>query len=297
MVYRKTSVARILFAATLALATAGIASAQTEVAVVEEEEEEASRWSGVMQFDFTNAYYFRGILNERSDFIFQPWAELYLNLYASDDGPIRDLTVGMGVWNSIHHDKTLAENSPSTFYETDWYPVISIGLPWDLSLTTTYYFYLSPNGAFDEVQELNFELAWDDSETLGRFALAPWMNIATETYNTSLGNDEGTGMQFGVEPLLYEFESDRLPLAFTFPLEIGISASDYYEGDDGSDETFGYINWGVTATLPLPFIDKSFGAWSAILSGKGFYFGDTLAEVNGGDDTYGVVMGSLGVEF
>jgi len=292
MSYWTTTRIPVLFAATLALTIADIASAQQAA-----EEEDASRWSGAMQFDFTNAYFFRGILNERSDFIFQPWAELYLNLFASDDFPINDLTIGMGVWNSIHHDKTLAENSPSTFYETDWYPMISLGLPWDLSLTTTYYFYLSPNGAFDQVQELNFELAWDDSETLGRFAVAPWINFATETYNTSLGEDEGSGVQMGIEPTLFELDNDDFPLALTFPLEIGLSIVDYYEGDDGSDETFGYFNWGATATLPLAFIDKSFGAWSFILSGKGFYFGDTLAEVNGDDDLYGVVMGSLGVEF
>src|SRR4030095_15397945 len=58
------------------------ASAQTTAVVVEKEEveeEDASRWSGAIQFDFTNAYFFRGYLNERADFIWQPWAELYLN--------------------------------------------------------------------------------------------------------------------------------------------------------------------------------------------------------------------------
>jgi hypothetical protein len=302
--------ASLHLAAVLALLPAWPASAQKEEAqqagevevVVEEEEEEeksgpGSRFSGQIQFDFTNAYFFRGILNERSSLIVQPWAEIYLNLFASDDGFIRDVTAGFGVWNSIHDRKTLAENSPSNLYETDWYPVLSIGLPGGVSYTTTYYWYTSPNGAFDTVEELNLELAWDDSEYLGRFAMGPYMNWAIETNRTSLGNAEGVGLQLGVEPTLFELDNDDLPLAFTFPLEVGLSVEDYYEGDDGSDETFGYISYGVTATLPIAFVDASYGAWSVILSGKGMHFGDTLAEVNKHDDNYGVVTGSIGVEF
>lgn len=291
-------------AAALASTTAGLAVAeevvvtQKVVAVVAEDEEEVgSRFYGSVQLDITNAYFFRGMLNERDDFIMQPWAELYLNLFASDDGPIRDVSIGFGVWNSIHDDDTLAENSPHNLYETDWYPVISIGLPFDLTFIATYYWYTSPNGAFDTVQELDLEVAWDDSEVLGRFSLEPWMNWAIETERTSLGNDEGVGLQMGVEPLLYEFDNEMFPLAFTAPLELGLSVVDYYEGDDGSDETFGYFSYGVTATLPLEFIDKSFGAWKYILSGKGFHFGNTLAEVDEDDDNYGVVMSSLAVEF
>ena len=280
-------------------AQATAAGEEVEVEVEEVEEEKSgpgSRISGTVQFDFTNAYYFRGILNERASFIWQPWAELYLNLYGSDDGIIRDFTVGFGVWNSVHDRKTLAEHSPSNLYETDWYPTISIGLPGGVTFDTTYYWYTSPNGAFDTVEELNFGLAWDDSEYLP-FALAPYMNWAFETERTSLGNDRGVGVQLGVEPTLFELDNDDWPLGFTAPVEIGLSVEDYYEGDDGSDETFGYISYGVAATLPIGIIDPSYGAWSIILKGQGFHFGDTLAEVNKHDDNYGVVTGSIALEF
>ncbi len=42
--------------------------------------DDESRLSGILQLDLTNAYFFRGILNERDGLIAQPWAELYVSL-------------------------------------------------------------------------------------------------------------------------------------------------------------------------------------------------------------------------
>ena len=111
---------------------------------------------------FTNAYSPRHLT--RRGLIAQPWAELYVSLYSAEDGPIRDVTLGAGVWNSIHSEETLAADSPESVYETDWYPLLSVGFANGLTLTTTYYFYTSPNDAFDTIEELNFTLEWDDSE-------------------------------------------------------------------------------------------------------------------------------------
>lgn len=285
--------------ATFALLAPSVRALAQEVTEVEEEttEEDASRWSGTVQFDFTNAYFFRGLLNERSDFIWQPWAELYLNLYSSDEGLIRDVSVGIGVWNSVHEDKTLAEHSPKALYETDWYPIVSVGLPQGLTWTTYYYFYTSPSGAFDTVQEVDFRVDWDDSEVLKAFPLAPWMNWAVETDRTSNGEDKGVGLEMGVEPTLFTFDSKEYPLALSAPVEIGLSVTDYYENDDGANEVFGYITYGLALNLPLEFLHPSWGHVSVGFSAKGLHLGNSLAEVNGGDDNYGIVMGSIGVEF
>jgi hypothetical protein len=302
MVHWTTASTRILFAVAFALMSTELASAQTVVAVeeVEEEEEDASRWSGMVQFDFTNAYFFRGILNERADFIWQPWAELYLNLFSSDDGFIRDVTLGFGVWNSVHDNQTAAEHSPKILYETDWYPMIAVELPADVTFTTYYYFYTSPSGAFDTVEEIDFRFDWDDTEFFKDIPLAPfspWINWAVETDRSSNGEDKGAGVQMGLEPLIYEFESDKLPITLTAPLEIGLSIVDYYENDDGSNEAFGYFSYGLAAKMSLDCIDSSWGDVYLGLSGKGLHFGDSMAEVNHGDKDYGVVMGSIGVEF
>ncbi len=264
----------------------------------EEDEAAKSRISGILQLDLSNAYYFRGILQERDGVVSQPWAELYLNLCQSETGPIRDLTVGAGVWNSLHDENTLAAQSPALVYETDWYPLVSVGLPWGLSLTTVYYFYTSPNGAFSTAQELNFKLAWDDSEALGRFALAPWVNFAIETHRTALGVRAGEGVQLGIAPTLYTLENEQLPIEISLPVELGLSIDDYYEKVDlSNNEGFGYFSWGLAARIPLGFLDASWGAWALGVTGKGYYFGDSLADVNQFDSLQSQGVGSLSLEF
>lgn len=262
-----------------------------------EEEEGGSRFSGIIQADFTNAYFFRGILNERDGFIVQPWAELYASLYSAEEGPIRDLSVGFGVWNSVQSEETGAEKNPQDLYETDYYPILSVEFPYDVSITGYYYWYTSPNDAFSTTQELNFRVEWDDSEVLERFALAPWVNVAVETHGTALGDDKGVGVQFGIAPTLYSYESERFDVSFTFPIEVGLSAKDYYEDDEGDQNTFGYVNFGVAADIPLKFVPKGFGSWYLGLSAKGFYFSDVLKEVNEGDRWYPLLMASPRVEF
>jgi hypothetical protein len=176
--------------------------------------------------------------------------------------------------------------------------VVSSGLPANLSLTTYYYFYTSPNDAFKTVQELNFKLAWDDSEALGRFAMAPYVNFAIETHRTSFGPDEGAGVQIGAEPTLYSFEHERYPVKFTFPVELGLAIDDYYEDERGAENAFGYVNFGLKMSVPLAFVPKELGEWSFGLAAKGFYLSSDLADAsNGGHNWQPVVVGSLGVSF
>ncbi|MCI0548497.1 MAG: hypothetical protein L0027_14580 [Candidatus Rokubacteria bacterium] len=294
---RIARVGMLLTAVALASAPAIAADEAAEATAEATGEEEGSRISGIIQIDFTNAYFFRGIMNERDGFIAQPWGELYFNLFSADEGLIRDVTIGGGVWNSWHSEKTLRAHHPGPLYETDWYPLLSVEFPYGITWTTIYYFYSSPNGAFDTVEELNLKLAWDDSEVLGRFALAPWLNLAVETHLTSFGPDEGTGLQLGVAPTLYELDNDEFPLSVTLPAELGLALEDYYEEDHDSENTFGYANVGLLASLPITAIPESFGTWTVSAGGKIFFLSDTLQDVNRGDHVYPVVTASLGVEF
>jgi hypothetical protein len=267
----------------------------------EEEGPNTGRISLWLQNDLTNVYFFRGILNERDGYIWQPVLELYVNLFESEDGPIRSVTIGGGVWNSYHEEKTLAVNSPQHLYETDWYPLLEVGLPAGFSLNAYYYYYTSPNGAFDTVQELNLGAAWDDSEVFGRFAVQPWINFAIETQRTSFGNHEGSLFQIGIEPTLYEHDSEDWAFAFTLPVEMGLAINNYYEEESptgGHDEdTLGYVSYGVTASLPISSIPAEFGSWTASVTGKGYYLHEALARFNRGDHNYGQVVGSLSLEY
>jgi len=246
--------------------------------------EETSRFSGVAQLDLTNAYIFRGIMQEKRGLVAQPWGEVYANLYSSEDGLIRDVTAGFGVWLSVHSEKTLAVNGPRSIYEADYYPLVSIDFAGGFNLLTTYYFYDSPNGAWDEaVQELNFKLSYDDSESLG---LAPWVNVAVETFSTSFGPRSGSGVQLGIAPTFYD--GDRFSVSGS--AEVGLAIDDYYEGI-GSERAFGYANAGVAVGVPIT------ESWSTSLGFKYFVFGNDLELVNGGHGGHGVVTASLSASF
>ncbi len=283
---RSTFSSLAVFAA-LAIGHAAPAAAEEEAAPVAAEEaaEEASPFSGLVQLDLTNSYYFRGIRQENDGFIAQPWGELYYSLYSSDSGLIRGVTAGAGFWFSIHGKETLAAQSPEKLYELDYYPLISIDLAGGFNLLTVYYFYDSPNGAWDEVvEELNFRLSWDDSEVLG---IAPFVNVAIETHSTSLGDHSGTGVQFGIAPTLYEGDA----FSVTATGEMGLAIDDYYEGVDSDEETFGYAAVGLGVGVPIN------DTWSANLGFKYFLFGHDLELVNDGDSGYPVGTLSLTAEF
>jgi hypothetical protein len=298
--------AGILFAATFALGLALPALAQDDPAeasgaeaAAEEPADEGilGRFSGVIQADFTNAYFFRGILQERDGFIAQPWGELYFSLYGSEEGWIRDFSVGGGVWSSFHTEETGATKGPHSLYETDWYPLLSLELAHGISVTAIYYYYTSPNGAFSRADEFNLKVAWDDSEVFGRFAVQPWINLAVETQNTAFGDEEGVGMQLGIAPTLYTIEHERYPVTFSAPIELGLGIEDYYETESGGENAFGYLSYGLSVSMPLAFVPESIGAWTLTLTGKGFHFSDTLAEANLGRSNYPVFVASVGVEF
>jgi len=303
---RWSRVAATALAITLALgpARAGLAqdSAPEENGEAAGEAEKSEgpnrgRVSLLVQNDFTTAYFFRGILQERDGFIWQPYAEVSLNLYESETGFLRGVTPGMGVWNSFQSRKTLAEHSPTNLYETDWYPFLSVDLPHGVNFTTIYWIYTSPNGAFDTVQEVELDLAWDDSEMLGRWAMNPSVGFALETDRTSFGDKRGSAVVLGVEPTLYEFESEMFPLSFSLPVQLGLSIDNYYEEPGRSNDTFGYLSWGLTGNLPIPYIPEDFGAWSIKVNGTGYYFSNPLTRANRGDRLYPVVTGSLVLEY
>jgi len=279
-----------LLATLLALGLSGPASAQ--------DDDLLSRFSGVAQLDVTNAYYFRGILQEREGVQIEPWTELYINLYSSEDGFLRDATIGGGVWLSFQSERTCVgcnPQSPQWLYEGDYYPLLSLGFAGNLTLNTTYYWYSSPNDAFATAQELDFKLLWDDSEVFGRWAMAPWINLAIETHNTAFGPDEGQAVQMGIGPTIYAAEDESFTL--TAPAELGLAIDDYYESASGAENTFGYANVGLLLSVPLSFIPESAGAWTFSMSGKYFFFSSDLEAANRGRSTYPVGMASLGVSF
>lgn len=242
--------------------------------------------------DVTNAYYFRGLLQEDSGFIVQPWADLAFDIYRSDDTSVN---LQAGSWNSFHGEATDAGTSDEFvehWYEADLYVGMGATLgPW--TVDALYYFFMSPSDAFGTVDEFTLTLGLDDSAWMGAWALNPHVLLAIETgSNATDGFDNGVYLELGVEPGWTTDGGALRDVEVSFPLVVGLSLSEYYEGENGEDDTFGYVAFGAVVTVPLGEA-SSWGAWALTLSAQVLYLGDAAGSFN--DDNQTEAIGAIGV--
>jgi hypothetical protein len=260
------------------------------------------RVSFTVASDFTTAYFFRGILQERNGFIWEPYAEMAINLYKGDDA-VSSVDLGMGIWSSVQSNKTgFSGSGPSNLYEVDYYPSLTVGFSNGISTSLTYLVYTSPNGAFSTVQQLDWGLAYDDSELLGPFALAPTATFSFELDNTSFGTREGGYFELAAAPgIELEMPGDSTgdyPLTFSFPLALGLSMYDYYESREPyHNQTFGFFSFGANAGVPLAFIPDDYGEWSANLGINVLVLSQTLKQVNKGDNPFPIGTFSIAMAY
>ena len=251
--------------------------------VMAQAQDAGRRVSGSVGSDASHAYFFRGILQEREGFIFQPYGEIGFTLYEGTEGLTAvDFTVGM--WNSWHSAATTADNPTQNvkmWYESDFYTGVTLGLD-NFEASITYTSYMSPNQSFGTVKELSLGLSMDDSAFFGAYSVAPHVLIAIELAGQADGGaSEGVYLEFGLEPG-FEPVADRVTLGF--PITVGVSLSNYYENGDDMSDTFGYVDVGAVATMPLTALPESFGAWEVAGGVKFLALGDYLKTINGGDN-------------
>ena len=244
--------------------------------------------------DFSHAYFFRGIRQERSGIVAQPYMDVTFSLFEGTEG-LNNVSFTIGQWNSLHTGPSGADGpalNVGAWYESDLYAGLAFGVDnWDFGLTYTAYF--SPNDAFGTVREVALSLAVDDSALLGRFTLNPHVLMAIELSGQADGGaGEGVYLELGVEPGL---SPEGTPVAVSFPVTFGISMTDYYEATPGNDGAFGYVDLGLVASTPIP-VPETYGAWEV---GGGVHLlslGDGLASFNSGDTfqavlTFGIDIG------
>ncbi len=231
--------------------------------------------------DFSHAYFFRGIVQERSGIVAQPYMDMTFSLFEGTEG-LNSVAFTIGQWNSLHTGPT-GNDGPATnvgaWYESDFYTGFAFGIDnWDVGLVYTAY--LSPNDTFGTVKEVALSLAVDDSTLLGRFALSPNVRMAIELGGQADGGaGEGVYFELGVEPGL---SLEGTPVSLSFPLTLGLSLSDYYEGTPGNDDVFGYVDLGLVASVPPP-IPEPYGAWELSGGVHLLSLGDALTSFNDGN--------------
>jgi len=302
----------------LAGAAAGVLvfAGGTGAALAEEAAVNSGNFSLTLQNDFTTAYYFRGILQENDDMIWEPSLGLAWKVYSAEEGVLHGATLGVGTWESVHSDHTGSSGGgPNAWYEADIYP--SLSLAWAGGVTTglTYYWYTSPNNAFNTTEEVDVSLAFDDSPYLDKFALHPSVTFAIETKGSSFqdfitaptpgrcdglscGRGTGSVAILAIAPsYAFGFMGDDYPLTLTMPVSVTLSMDDYYKTASEND-TFGYASVGLNANIPLAFIPKSYGTWSVTNGLNVLFLSDALEDINsssltGGDSVVPVWTSSV----
>ena len=249
--------------------------------------------------DFTTAYFFRGILQERDGFIWQPYGELGFNLYTAEENssdPVKSFSLFAGSWNSIHSEKTLSDGSgPGNWYESDFYAGLKANFFGNTEAKAFYIAYSYPNGAFNTVQELDVQFSLNDAEWLEKWALNPYVLFAGEFDNTALGTDKGSYAEIGLRPSFTIIEDENYPVSLALPMKVGLSLSDYYEDVNGNDDAFGFFQGGPVFSVPLAFIPAEYGSWAASAGVAVYAFGDNLKDYNKGNNPW--VVGTTSITF
>jgi hypothetical protein len=241
-------------------------------------------------------YVSRGLIFENKGAIVQPYADLYFNIYQGD-GFLNSVTLNLSIWDSIQSKKTDASpgSTVSDWYESDADAGISFTFDKIFTFTPSYYSFYSPNNGFATFQGINLNLAMDDSQFLGAFALHPHVTTLFEISNKA-GNGKRKGVYYevGVAPALPTFAG----VTVTLPLTVGLGSHDFYSQGRG----FGYFSAGAIASYSLPFIPSCLGSW-AINGGVTYYYlGSALHDFNvplhrANNHNEFVFSGGLGITF
>jgi hypothetical protein len=228
--------------------------------------------------DFTTSYVFRGIPQEHTGFIAQPWVDLGATVYRGN-GALKSISLNVGNWDSQHSGPT------GKWYEADYYAsaTFAIGKLKPGALFTSY---TSPNDRFATVHELAAVLAIDDSASA--FPLSPKAIVAFELDGQADGGvNQGTYLELGIRPSVKLAPA----LSLAIPVKLGMSLADYYEGPLGSNR-FGFFDTGFIASVPFTSGKVSWDIHGGV---DLLWFGDNMKLANGGDGFKPV--GSIGISF
>ena len=266
-----------------AISFAGTASKDVK-AVVEKCKE--SCITGDLGINVVSQYITRGVIYENQSAILEPYADLFFRLYQGE-GFINKVSFNIGLWESFHSRKTDAglvsggKSTTAAWYEADFTFGLAVTFAKNFTFTPSYFFYLSPNDGFSTFQALNLNLAYDDTDLLGKFALHPHVTVMWEVENKAgTGADEGVYYEVGIAPT-----APIGPVTLIFPITAGFGSSDFYGSLNPAtgaidDEGFGYFSAGVTAAYSLKFIPECLGAWTATAGYTYYYLGDGTADFN-----------------
>ena len=297
-----------LLAATLQLFISGTSLAGTKPKAPVVPPPDSDPWAHVLlQLDFSDHYITpRGLNVENDGLVFQPLLLVFWDLYSSESGYLKNVSLTTGVWNSIHTEESGAD--PGNWNEYD--PILGLTFKfasnWKLDTTVTQF--ESMVDSYPTSTHFEAKVSYDDSSLWGgTFSINPyvafWQELdekATVVFNTAT-SDQSFYFTLGMNPTL-KFDAVK----FEFPTFINLVDDEFYQKFDGSPGGDGLAVFctGVKASVPLKFIPKEAGFWSLYAGVKYYYLdnqgladGNSVLTTDGKDDDLVQFYGGLSIFF
>ncbi len=289
----KHSIAKLCALSFLVIPTlswAGTEATGKEVKTIKEVAKE-SFISGDLGVNFVSEYISRGLVLENQGVIAQPYTDLYFKLYEGT-GFINKVSLNLGIWSSVHsHVQGPVGSTTRNWYEFDYTAGVAVTFAKNFTGTLSYFEFDSPSDAFGASRNINFNLAYDDTDLLGKFALHPHAAVLAELHSPGVAGLQSDGWYYevGIAPSYTPCPA----VTFTMPINAGFGDKDFYAGD-----TFGYVSAGLVATVPLTFIPAGYGTWTANAGYTYYYLGDNVASATAsGENSQHVFQGGVAIAF
>lgn len=295
----KQSIAKFFVLATGILAVPALSMAGSETKESKEVKQvvEAAKESwitGDIGVTMVSEYITRGLVLENQGAIGQPYLDLYFKLYDDPNGFINKVTLNFGLWSSIHSHEQAMGGTTDAWYEFDYTPGIAVTFAKRFTATASYFEFDSPSDNFNTARSVNFNLAFDDTDFLGAFALHPHATVLWEIAAPGFAGlgPKGWYYEVGVAPS-HTFG----PVTVTVPLTVGLGDNRFYAGAN-----YGYASAGVNFAVPLSFIPAKWGVWTASAGYTYYDIGNTLqafsqATQGNGSENQHVFSGAVGLTF
>jgi len=182
-----------------------------------------------------------------------------LNPYFELNWKLDDFNVFAGTWWDINDNNV--SGIGGSLQEVDIWVGVNYTFE-DVTVGATYQEWFF-GGQVETIVDLS--VSYDDSGMWGGdFALKPSF-VAHRSDTTNGADDDGWAFVLSVEPGFTAVESDEFTLDLSFPVAIGYGDSDFY-----IESGLGFFTFGVAGSVPLTFIDSSYGDWAAN-AGLAFY--------------------------
>ena len=228
----------------------------------------------------------------------QPYLDLYFKLYEGT-GFIDKITFNLGLWSDISEQTIRPNSSVRNWEEFDWTTGFTVTFAKNFSATLSYFEFDSPNGTFNTPRSINFNLAYDDTDALGAFALHPHFTVLAELPAPGQAGIGPGGWYYepGIAPSYTFAKGTAYPVTFSVPAKVGLGNERLYVG-----ETFGYVSVGANLAVPLAFIPSCYGVWT-FSGGYNWYYVDKnlvlLQEsfIGNGKHDQHIFQGAIGLTF